>query len=302
MQGDEHQLMPAQQGSFHCASFETQLVPHQQGGPLVMAVVPAEAVPVSQIVECWQGLPVCEPGEDLGKAYLRYCNAHLAHMRTHLLPLAEAHYNMARCLSLGVHCGAIPGLPPCVDGTASPEEIAEGRMELALEQLRSAAVAGFVDHERAKEDEDLAALREARPRSFADLLRRMQGLPTVEECGEALAVREAVEHCGGAVALGEDEDEDDEDDEDEEEEEEDDGFGGLFTSTFWGRSKARGSSAASESSEGGDSEREEAESSGGGSSSGEEEEDGVFSAQWTAFQESMFDMRESMRQTFKWKW
>jgi len=158
-----------------------QLVPAERV-PSVDAVVSVEVPAIHKVAP---SPPVLQRGEDLGQAYLRCCREHMQHLQLTGAPSGEAHFNMARCLSLGTAAlradpprpgGRAIGLPPCLEG-ASEEALAEARLDLAAEQVRSAALAGFVDADRALADEDLEALRVGRPRHFEAALRRMHGQP-----------------------------------------------------------------------------------------------------------------------------
>mmetsp|Transcript_6413 Transcript_6413/g.13893 ORF Transcript_6413/g.13893 Transcript_6413/m.13893 type:complete len:642 (-) Transcript_6413:91-2016(-) len=154
--------------------------------------VPAtfEAKPIDPMEQ----FPVTWPGESLGEAYLRYCREHVAYLQHTGFPDGQAHYSMARCLSVGAAAlrkkpprpeGHSIGLPPCIEGI-SDADLAEARLDLAAEQLRSAVVAGFRDHGFASRDSALKALRKRRPAHFQASLRRMRGEP------EELATLEAI--------------------------------------------------------------------------------------------------------------
>jgi len=131
-------------------------------------------------------MPLMRRTADLGRAYQVLDEANALHVRLHGIPSGEAVYNMACCLSLAAaalsspaqSAGAFdvsPGLPP-LQGSMSPTELAEARLDLSAAMLEAAVELGYGDMAHMAADADLAATRERRPWRFAAALQRALAL------------------------------------------------------------------------------------------------------------------------------
>lgn len=141
-------------------------------------------------------LPLLRHPGDLGRAYMRFCEANAIHTRLYGKPSGDAFFSMACCLSLGAATDALcpsgPELPPVQSG--GPGELAEARLDLSVNMLQSAALSGFSAASRLVFECSLQAVREHRPEQFAAVLQRVPG-------GSAL-MPSVVLGAGGAGSLG----------------------------------------------------------------------------------------------------
>jgi hypothetical protein len=170
---------------------------------------PFRPLPVSHEAYKWLhdavALPTMRTSKDFATAYQRFKEANDLHMMVHKRPSAEALYNMATCLSLGVdRCitsngrDVVPRLPPL--GLYPPAQLVEMRLDLAIVTLVQALDAGYAEASAFFIDPNLKALRESRQAQVAALAQRVQansalqaGIPKGGPFGTTLQVNAAAQ-------------------------------------------------------------------------------------------------------------
>mmetsp|Transcript_19468 Transcript_19468/g.60219 ORF Transcript_19468/g.60219 Transcript_19468/m.60219 type:complete len:290 (-) Transcript_19468:37-906(-) len=136
-------------------------------------------------------MPLMRQPQDLGRAYKLLLEANALHLRVHGRASGEAVYNLACCLSLGAASAAAAaqaaGLPPQWP-EASPHELAEARLDMALFTLEKALGEGYANLPQLLSDPDLLPVRSRRPAQFA---KAVQGLLAKAPLGSAADAKRA---------------------------------------------------------------------------------------------------------------